>query len=554
MTDMELTDWAYRISDRFEAINSEYIEMMGKHIKEIGELSATDIHRLGQLQKMGANVEKINKQLALASSKTTQEINQMYDSLLADTYADSKELYNYRNLIQPALKDNLPLQGFIKSIKTLTGGTFANMSKTTNISENYKSLVDDAILKVSSGVSDYKSEIRKHLKSASAGARVKYASGNTRRLDSAVRMNILDGVRQVNQGIRKEMGNQFNADGIEISVHSLCAPDHQPIQGKQYSTGDDITLNGVFYESYDKMNSGLQRKIGTCNCQHSIFPIILGLSEPVYSNQELQDIKDSSNQKITINGKDYTKYESSQLMRKAETSMRYTKDEYIIAKASGDDVLMKQAEEKLRKQQSAYRSISSQTGLKKRYDRAYVPGYRGNGVNNNKITKTPKQTISLSETQVKKQLSNDLELYVAGGYGSVTNSLKYPVEEMRYIRENYKLTDKTLYRVESSKFTYDKQELMEGDIFRFDEDIRSFTRSSDYLKKMLNENLEEDFIENPIIFQTVGKVNHFNMDSYAEGYYENQHESLVGGEFIVVGEDMKQIDGIFYQIIKIMAK
>lgn len=387
MTDIELTDWAYKISDRFEAINSEYIEMMGKHIKEIGELSATDIHRLEQLQKMGANVEKINKQLAVASMKTTQEINQMYDSLLADTYADSKELYNYRNLVQPALKDNLSLQGFINSIKTLTGGTFFNMSRTTNISENYKSLVDDAILKVSSGVSDYKTEIRKHLKSASAGARVKYASGATRRLDSAVRMNILDGVRQVNQGIRKEMGNQFGADGIEISVHSLCAPDHQPIQGKQYAKGESVRIKGKVYESFDKMNNNLQRQIGTCNCQHSTFSIILGLSEPVYSKQELQDITDSSNQKVNINGKEYTKYESSQLMRKTETSMRYTKDEYIIAKASGDDVLMKQAEEKLRKQQSLYRNISKESGLKTRYERAYVPGYKGSGLNNNKITK-----------------------------------------------------------------------------------------------------------------------------------------------------------------------
>lgn len=543
MTDIELTDWAYKISDRFEAINSEYIEMMGKHIKEIGELSATDIHRLGQMQKMGANVQKINEQLAIASVKTTTEINSMYDELLEGVYKDSKELYNYRNLVQPTLKDNLALQGFINSVKTLTAGTFFNLSRTTNIADNYKSLVDDAILKVSSGVSDYKSEIRNHLKSASAGARVTYASGNTRRLDSSVRMNILEGVRQVNQGVRKEMGSQFGADGYEISVHMLCAPDHIDIQGRQYSI-----------EDYRRLNESLTRPIGTLNCKHSIFPIILGLSEPVYSKEQLQDIKDSSTKKIEIDGKEYTKYECSQLMRKSETAMRYTKDEYIIAKASGDDILMKQTEDKLRKQQSAYRKLTSESGLQKRYDRAYVPGYRGSGVNTNKIIKNSKQTISLSEIQVKKQLSNDLEMYVSGGYSSVKDSLRYPKEEMKYIRENYKLTDKPLYRVESSRFTYDKKELMEGDIFRFDEDIRSFTRSSDYLEKMLNENLEEDFIESPIIFQTVGKVNHFNMDSYAEGYYENQHESLVGGEFIVLGEDMKQIDGIFYQIIKIMAK
>ena len=404
MTDIELTDWAYKISERFEAINSEYIEMMGKHIKEIGELSATDIHRLGQMQKMGANVQKINEQLAIASVKTTAEINSMYDKLLEGVYKDSKELYNYRNLIQAALKDNLALQGFINSVKTLTAGTFFNIARTTNISDNYKSLVDDAILKVSSGVSDYKSEIRNHLKSASAGARVAYASGNTRRLDSAVRMNILEGVRQVNQGVRKEMGSQFGADGYEISVHMLCAPDHIDIQGKQYSI-----------EDYTRLNESLKRPIGTLNCQHSIFPIILGLSEPVYSKEQLQDIKDSSAKKIEIDGKEYTKYECSQLMRKSETAMRYTKDEYIIAKASGDDVLIKQAEEKLRKQQALYRNISKESGLKTRYARAYVPGYRGNGINTNKIAIPEKKeyvapVLSDKASMLDKRAKNDYNI------------------------------------------------------------------------------------------------------------------------------------------------
>jgi hypothetical protein len=52
------------------------------------------------------------------------------------------------------------------------------------------------------------------LKKAALGARVEYASGYTRRLDSAVRMNVLDGVRQLNQGVRKITGEQFRGGWI----------------------------------------------------------------------------------------------------------------------------------------------------------------------------------------------------------------------------------------------------------------------------------------------------------------------------------------------------
>lgn len=44
--------------------------------------------------------------------------------------------------------------------------------------------------------------------------RVKYASGYTRRLDSAVRMNILEGVRQVNLGIRQITGGTVRSGWV----------------------------------------------------------------------------------------------------------------------------------------------------------------------------------------------------------------------------------------------------------------------------------------------------------------------------------------------------
>ena len=68
--------------------------------------------------------------------------------------------------------------------------------------------------------------------------KVRYASGLTRRLDTAARQNVLDGFRALMQRTRDETGKAFGADGVEISAHMLCAEDHLPYQGRQFSLED----------------------------------------------------------------------------------------------------------------------------------------------------------------------------------------------------------------------------------------------------------------------------------------------------------------------------
>lgn len=146
-----------------------------------------------------------------------------------------------------------------------------------------------------------------------------------------------------------------------------------------------------------------------------------------------------------------------------------------------------------------------------------------------------------------KSITDNLQTYVGGGYGSVKDAVTE--DEFNFIKENMTTTKEKLYRVENASFTYDKYELFEGDVFEFESDVRSFTRDNSYLGKMLNP--DEDIFDVPVIYETVGPTKHFNMDKYAEGYYENQSESLVGGKFKVVGENMVEIDGVFYRMIKI---
>ena len=78
------------------------------------------------------------------------------------------------------------------------------------------------------------------------------------------------------------------------------------------------------------------RPIGTLGCKHIASPIIMGISEPAYSEKELSDMAKRNAEGITYEGKHYTEYEATQFQRKLERAVRKTKRELIGAEESGD--------------------------------------------------------------------------------------------------------------------------------------------------------------------------------------------------------------------------
>lgn len=378
ISEADLTDYAYIVSARFDAINTHYIKLMAKQIKEIGKLSPSNLFRLQQMSKMQQNIDSIEYLLAQETGKTLDELDKVLELSGLSVYKDAYELYVAHNRIQVPFKQNQNMMNYIRSVQSLTHNTFMNMSNTTVIFEPYRNLVDVAIDAVSNGIDSYNNIIHKqltdstlqsNLRNADEGLKVTYASGLTRRLDSAVRMNVLEGVRQVNNGIREKAGEEFGADGVEVSAHALCARDHIDIQGKQFSK-----------KEFELRNEELRRHISTCNCKHYTFPIILGVSKPTYTDKELKQYKENSEKPVNINGREMTKYQATQAQRNMETAIRKQKDKYIFADTMGDTEMAEKIKNNINQLQSQYNSISQQAGLSPKMDRTYVPGYKGKQV------------------------------------------------------------------------------------------------------------------------------------------------------------------------------
>lgn len=388
-----------RIYQRLNAINTEYLESIGEVIKEIGELRPSDVHKLQQMYRYGSNVDDIVNKLSKASEKNVAEIYEIFDIVAKENYNYSKPFYKAKGKKFIPYEENESLQKYVKSLAKQTVGEYVNLTQhtafavfdkgnsiaplfeanknkvATSLSDTYTKVIDYAVTKVQTGVTDYNSAMREVIKAlADSGIRtVDYATGYSRRLDTAVRQNVLWGIKQCNQNTADQVGEDFGADGYEISYHSHPRPSHEEMGGKQYAKGEARTVKGVYYPSFEKEAEPL---LNEYNCLHFKFSVLLGISQPAYSEEQLEQLKADDKQTFEFEGKEYTKYEASQLQRKIETEVRHQKDRAVIAKAAGNDDLRREVQGRINLLTSKYAKLSEANGLPTKMERMQVKGFR----------------------------------------------------------------------------------------------------------------------------------------------------------------------------------
>lgn len=352
MTDSQIDALIEIFQARMQKVADEYLKRIGQQVRDIGEIIPSDQTRLVQMKKLDANIAYIQREIAYAADASIEDVARIFEAI-AQENARFAEAYFGEAVSTETLMQSVRAQFEV------TAGEMANLSRTTVVSSIYRDVIDRGIQAAQAGVEDYRSAMRRALREASAeGLRVKFASGLTRRLDSAVRMNVLDGIHALNQANMDAIGSAFGADGVEISAHPMCAEDHLPYQGKQYS-------NAEFAELQDS----LPRPIGMWNCRHIAYPILLGISPPAHSAQELEEYRSGSTEQIEIDGATHSRYEWTQVQRAIETAVRYKQDEITLANAAGDDVLVRDARRKIRELDSYYSKISEAAGTPKRRER-----------------------------------------------------------------------------------------------------------------------------------------------------------------------------------------
>ena len=300
-----------RLVDRIEGLNTYFIKKIGKQIKTIGTITPSQLSELMQSVQYGADIEELMNKIAEITDMNVKDIYDIFEEVAKKNQNFSKKFYEYKKVKFIPYEENKILQEQVMNIAKATANEYINMSKTfaymttnsngikeyTSLSEVYQKITDEAILSVAQGRESYQMAMKRAMKEMTRnGLRiVDYSSGYSRRADSSVRMNMMDGIRRLNRETQELFGKEFGADGIEVSHHLYAAPDHiDTIDGRQFSTDGEKTINGIKYQNYDTVNNSLDRHVGELNCYHFPFQIILGVSEPMYSKEQLEADKQAN--------------------------------------------------------------------------------------------------------------------------------------------------------------------------------------------------------------------------------------------------------------------
>ncbi len=363
-----------RASEITDPITEFLLQNIARRISGAGQLTSTASYQIWRAQQLGASQREIKKRLTKLLEVSNSEIEQLLTQSAQVGY--SFDIRNLPHANAVPFAENAVLQQIVSAVVELAQEDFTNLTQTIGmvdpygnalpLQDAYRSCTDFAFKQVITGATDYNTAIRRATKNlADQGLLViDYESGVHTSLEAAVRRNIMGGLGLMQEKISQQNHDDFGCDGWEISAHANSAPDHEPIQGRQYSDAE-----------YESLNNSLVRRIGTLNCGHAAFPIILGVDTPQYSPEELRKFREDNEKGVTVDGKHYTGYEATQMQRKIERAMRREKRRILTAEAAGDTERLSVAQTRLQRLRQEYTRFSDAAGLRTQDERAQVAGF-----------------------------------------------------------------------------------------------------------------------------------------------------------------------------------
>lgn len=433
MINEELQEKLLSVFDkRFQDYNTKVLEELGNVIKQFKDLTPSQAYELGQQLKYNTTIKDLLDELSKISGLSVKDLKKVLEKVAKENIGFADVYYKARGLETPIYSENKALQRLVSSVYKLAGEEFKNISKTTgfrlldsngnplllDIDKTYKEVIDRCVVAISQGKETYQQSMRSTLKqlSLSGVRKIEYESGYSRRLDTSIRQNILDSMRQVANESQQLFGEEFGYNAIEVSHHSNSAPDHSnndiengkfDIDGHQFvklnilkeqiknGMEKEITLKdidevnhrvkckGKWYYDFDYINNNLNRPVSTMSCYHYIFSVVLGVSRPQFTDKQLEEDKKKNNDGFEFEGKHYTFYEGEQLLNRIALEIRKNKDTQIIAKSSGDDDLILSSQTKITQLTTKYRQVVKVSGLpNKLATKGWVPGYKRTSVKN----------------------------------------------------------------------------------------------------------------------------------------------------------------------------
>lgn len=361
----KLEEYAQVIYSRYEYFNNYTLGTIRRRIKATGALSAADRQALKNIADISGDMGAITKKLAEITRLNISDIERIYEEVITDGVNTYKPLYDFKGMRFVPFGENEYARQLVGSWAKETAGEMINLSRTkalcfdrvdalgnvvgsTPLAGAFQEVIDEAVAAVSAGTVNFNTAMAKTVERlGGSGVKVSYGNGVNRSLSAVIRQNILYGAKRSAQSYDEHIGKALGCDGFEVDAHPGCRPSHEFMQGKMYSYSGRKIVGGTVYED----GAEALERLEDYNCLHFKTDVILGVSQPSYSAEELERIHKESTELIEYNGREKTLYEWKRTQRAFERSVRGERQKADMLDAAG----MKRRAQECRQRADAYR-------------------------------------------------------------------------------------------------------------------------------------------------------------------------------------------------------
>lgn len=367
------------------AMEDDLLREICSRFKLTGELNEVTINDIRTLKAYGLDMDTIERRIANHTKTSTEEVQDALERVVKLNREYYSELSDKAGITMPL---EIVTAREIELIRKQMLDEYRNITRSlgfavqTNgeivfrpIAKAYQTVLDKAEMKVYSGGFTVQQALEDAVRElADSGIRtVDYASGWMNHADVAARRAIVTGLNQVTSKYAEEAAEVLETDLYEVTAHRGARDkdkphvwsNHKRWQGKVYATKDGSKYPNI----YKVCGLGQVDGLEGANCRHHRHPFLEGVSERVYTDDELKNIDPPP---FEYQGKTYTAYEATQMQRKLETAMRKQTRRRMAFEAAGDTEQADNAKIRLQALRREYKAFSEAAGLPTQFERAKV--------------------------------------------------------------------------------------------------------------------------------------------------------------------------------------
>lgn len=361
----------------YESLELEIIEEIATRIARVGYANTVVLNDIRIAQEMGVLYQDIITLVAKYNNTSYEKVAEIFEQAGAKTLDRDDFIYKEAGLNPVPIKQSRPIMQTMSATIEKTAGNLQNLVMTTanTAQTQFYNAMNMAYMEVSTGVKSYSQSILDAIdKISSQGAVITYPSGRKMSLESAVRMNIITGVNQTCGKLQELRADEVGCDLMELTAYSGARPSHAKWQGKIVSRSGKKG-----YLSLKDIGYGEATGFKGVNCHHDWYPYYEGSSR-TYTQEQLDAWE---NEIVTYNGKEYSKYEATQLQRAFERKIRQDKKDLkaqqAILTSNNKDIDIEQVQNEIRNIKATQKDHNAQlndflnqTGLRKDNSRLVI--------------------------------------------------------------------------------------------------------------------------------------------------------------------------------------